>query len=58
MILLTNARTFADAIGVDGRVVAVAYIVFATVAAISVWSALAIHRRERQLEALPGVAVL
>jgi uncharacterized protein len=58
VILLTNARTFADAIGAEGRVVAAAYIVLATVAVISVWSALAIHRRERQLEALPGVAVL
>jgi uncharacterized membrane protein YfcA len=58
VILLTNARTFADAIGVEGRVVAAAYIVLATVAAISVWSALAIHRRERQLEGQPGVAVL
>ena len=58
VILLTNARTFMEAIGVEGRVVAAAYVALAILAVISVWSALAIHRRERQLEARPGVAVL
>jgi uncharacterized membrane protein YfcA len=58
IILLTNAKTFAEAIGVEGRVVAVAYIALAALTAISVWSALAIHRRERQLETQPGVTVL
>jgi uncharacterized protein len=58
VILLTNAKTFGEAVGVEGELLAAGYVVLAGIAAFSVWSALAIHRRERTLESRPGVAVL
>jgi uncharacterized protein len=58
VILLTNARTFAEAVGLGGEVLAGGYLALAAVTGFSVWSAMAIHRRERRLASMPGVAVL
>jgi uncharacterized protein len=58
VILLTNARTFAEAVGLDGGVLAAGYFALAAVTGFSVWSAMAIYRRERRLAAMPGVAAL
>jgi uncharacterized membrane protein YfcA len=58
VILLTNARTFAEAVGVGGGVLAAGYLALAAVTGFSVWSAMTIERRERRLASMPGVAVL
>jgi uncharacterized protein len=49
VILLTNARTFAEAFGVEGRVASAGYVVLALLAATAITSAVVIHRRERAL---------
>ena len=54
VILLTNADTFAHAIGVEGTPLGAAYIALLLVAAVSVTSAVLIHRRERAIEAAPA----
>lgn len=51
VIVLTNARTFGEAIGVSGSTIAIAYIVLAVIAVVSITSAVTIHRRERRAEA-------
>lgn len=58
VILLTNGKTFAAAIGVEGTALLVAYLALAALSIAAVMSAVAIHRRERRLEASAGVAVL
>jgi uncharacterized protein len=62
IILLTNANTFAAAIGVSGAAVAAGYMVLAVIALVSVSSALLIHRRERAVEAAlaaePGIPLV
>jgi uncharacterized membrane protein YfcA len=62
VILLTNANTFAAAIGVGGASLAAGYTVLAVVALVSVTSALLIHRRERAIEAAlaaePGIPLM
>ena len=58
VILLTNARAFAEAVGVDAGVLAAGYLALAAVTGFSVWSAMTIERRERRLASMPGVAVL
>jgi uncharacterized membrane protein YfcA len=58
VILLTNARTFGEAVGVEGGVLAAGYVALAAVAGFCVCSALMIERRERRLASMPGVAVL
>jgi uncharacterized membrane protein YfcA len=49
VILLTNARTFSEALGVEGAVAWAGYVVLAVLAVTSVTSAVLIHRRERAL---------
>jgi uncharacterized membrane protein YfcA len=62
VILLTNANTFAEALGVDGTARAGAFLVLSIVTIAAVTSALIIHRRERavtaQLTAEPAISVL
>jgi uncharacterized membrane protein YfcA len=62
VILLTNANTFAEAVGVDGAARGAAFLVLSIVAIAAVTSALLIHRRERAmaraLTAEPAVSVL
>lgn len=62
VILLTNAGTFADAVGVDGATLAVGYAILVLVACVSVGSALTIHRRERAIETAlatePGIPLV
>jgi uncharacterized membrane protein YfcA len=62
VILLTNANTFAEAIGVDGGAVAAGYGLLVLVAGTSITSALVIHRRERAMEAAlaaePGIPLI
>jgi uncharacterized protein len=62
VILLTNANTFSEAVGVGGATLAAGYSVLALVALVSVASALLIHRRERALEAAlaaePGIPLI
>jgi uncharacterized membrane protein YfcA len=47
VILLTNANTFAEAVGVTGSPLAFGYGVLVTLAVVSIGSAVLIHRRER-----------
>ena len=49
VILLTNANTFAEAVGVGGSTLAFGYGVLVTLAVVSIGSAVLIHRRERGL---------
>jgi hypothetical protein len=62
IILLTNANTFAEAIGVNGTAVAAGYGLLAVVALVSVTSALMIHRREQAMKvaltAAPGIRLV
>jgi uncharacterized protein len=62
VILLTNANTFAEALGVDGTARAGAFLVLSIVTIAAVTSALTIYRRERavaaQLTAEPAISVL
>jgi uncharacterized membrane protein YfcA len=51
VILLTNANTFAEVMGVSGKPVAAGYTVLTLLAVLSVGSALLTHRRERTIEA-------
>jgi uncharacterized membrane protein YfcA len=62
VILLTNANTFAETLGVSGTALAGALLVLAIVAIVSVTSAVMIHRRERalaaELTAEPAISAL
>lgn len=58
VILLTNARTFAEAVGIEGTALAATYVALVATAVVSIGSALMIHRREQRLTQMPGVAVL
>jgi uncharacterized protein len=62
VILLTNANTFAEALGVDGTARAGAFLMLSIATIAAVTSALMIHRRERavaaQLTAEPAISVL
>jgi uncharacterized protein len=62
VILLTNANTFAEAIGISGTALAGAFLVLALVAIVAVTSAVMIHRRERavaaELTAEPAISVV
>jgi uncharacterized membrane protein YfcA len=62
IILLTNAKTFGEAIDVSGETLAAGYAVLSVIAVASVTSALLIHRRERAVEAAlatePGIPLI
>jgi uncharacterized membrane protein YfcA len=49
VILLTNARTFAEALGLERNVALAGYVVLALLAITAITSAVLIHRRERAL---------
>jgi uncharacterized protein len=51
VILLTNANTFGETVGVQGTALAVGYLGLATIGVAAIGSAVIIHRRERALAA-------
>ncbi|MGH2980811.1 MAG: sulfite exporter TauE/SafE family protein [Solirubrobacterales bacterium] len=54
VILLTNARTFAEAMGAEGGVAWVGYAALAAIAVLAITSAVLIHRREQVLAPQAG----